>query len=181
MLYRSFLTLQLLCLTLTAFAGKPTPPVNTKGPLEGFDEYRVTLFVSPFSEFDSKEIASNLKAKLREIGEVRKANQNRDMESPLLLISLEGEDSTTPSSIRVIGKVYVQKNGYELTRVIWSYPHEQPSEDKITERDGLVSFPRNQTAPESSRDILDILTKAFIQEFELGNSPESRPVFLVSE
>ena len=168
-----------LFLILLLFTSGCKVPSNTKGPLEGFDEYRVTLFVSPYSEFDSKEIAKSLKTKLLELGEVREASQNRNKISPLLLISIEKKDSPNPSSIRVIGQVNIQKNDYELTRVIWSYPHEPLSEDSIIEKDGLVSFPEKKVVSESSGDTLDILFNAFIKEFVLGNSSKSKPIFLI--
>lgn len=148
-------------------------------PLKNIDRYQVALFISPYGDLNEEKIKKNLKEKLSSIGQVIEAKVPIAEENPLLFISIEPKGEFS-SSIRVIGKVKVIKNGCELTSVIWSHSLEVDEVSIPIERNGTVSFEKRKKTL-SQDNPLDSLLTAFVEEYKAAHPKQAPITFLISE
>lgn len=147
-------------------------------PLKGIETYQVTLAVSPYGDLNGEKIQKRLKEKLASFGRVVEEKIPLSEEMPVLFVSLEPKGSAIASTIRVLEKVKVLKNGCEFTSVIWSYPFRSGGEGFPVEIDGKVSF-AERGSPTADEDPLNALLNAFAEDYRAAN-PKNDVTFLIS-
>jgi len=153
----------------------------SSSPLKKIDQYQVMLLISPYGDLNPEEIKKLLREKLTSLGQVVESKIPISEENPVLFISIEPKESTNLSTIQVISKVKVLKNGCELASVIWSHPFKPKGSLYPIEQGGKIVFLENEVSEISQHNSIDYLLDAFAKEYKAAHSKDESVTFLISE
>lgn len=156
------------------------------GPLAEFKEFEIVLFLSPFENFDQKELYTFILQNFQEFGDVKvsaKSEQSHSLQTtPVLLFSLGGYQEKESGSIQVLGNVKVVGNNFQMACPIWKVDYRKDNLPYPVIENNKIVFKKDQENADNTKIptvhlvVKQMLTK-FAEEYRKDNPKENRPTF----